>query len=392
MIKSKSSDGIVSLTVSSPLTSQPAVLLATVRVRIYSPHDRFVYARALIDQGFAATLISEKLAQILRLPRINRKIYVTGIGNTKSSARYAACVRISPVTSSAPAFSTIAIVLPSLTQYTPTRVPTQALWDHVNNLSLVNPEFLNSDPIDLILGAELYSVILRDELRKGSVHKPIAQNTAFGWILSGSMVDFNSKTVYAHHGAVSSGLDQAFRRFWEIEEIPTHSFPSPEDQRCEEHFLAIHYRADDGRYVLRLPFRNGPPLELGDSRTIALTNLHRVERQLQHHPDTAAEYSAFLEEYHQLGHIKQIGPFEAPDLAPKYYLPHHAVIRDYSDTTRLRVVFNASCKTSSGKSLKNFLLIGSKLQTNLISVILQWRQYRYVLSADIAKMHYIVRS
>ncbi|XP_018376010.1 PREDICTED: uncharacterized protein LOC108769488 [Trachymyrmex cornetzi] len=69
------------------------------------------------------------------------------------------------------------------------------------------------------------------------------------------------------------------------------------------------------------------------------------------------------------------------------YIPHHAVIREHSSTTRLRVVFNASQSTSNGSSLNDHLMIGPKLQTDLRSVILRWRQHRYVYTADIAKMY-----
>lgn len=74
-----------------------------------------------------------------------------------------------------------------------------------------------------------------------------------------------------------------------------------------------------------------------------------------------------------------------------YYIPHHAVFRDSSATTRLRVVFNASCRTSNGASLNNHLLIGPKLQTDLTTLIMQWRQFRYVYLADIAKMYRQIR-
>ncbi|GJQ75227.1 hypothetical protein Trydic_g9827 [Trypoxylus dichotomus] len=39
----------------------------------------------------------------------------------------------------------------------------------------------------------------------------------------------------------------------------------------------------------------------------------------------------------------------------RYYLPHHGVIKMDSTTTKLRVVFDASVKTSSGLSLKDVL-------------------------------------
>lgn len=63
------------------------------------------------------------------------------------------------------------------------------------------------------------------------------------------------------------------------------------------------------------------------------------------------------------------------------YIPHHSVLREHSSTSHLRVVFNASHPTSNGKSLNDHLHIGPKLQTDLPSVIIRWRQFRYVYTA-----------
>lgn len=51
--------------------------------------------------------------------------------------------------------------------------------------------------------------------------------------------------------------------------------------------------------------------------------------------------------------------------AQTVYIPHHAVIREHSLTSHLRVVFNASQLISNGKSLNDHLLVGSKLQKKL---------------------------
>ncbi|XP_018405974.1 PREDICTED: uncharacterized protein LOC108782254, partial [Cyphomyrmex costatus] len=93
----------------------------------------------------------------------------------------------------------------------------------------------------------------------------------------------------------------------------------------------------------------------------------------------------FLLEYENLGHMKKVD--EPVSASQSVYIPHHAVIREHSSTTRLRVVFNASQSTSNGSSLNDHLMIGPKLQTDLRSVILRWRQHRYVFTADIAKMY-----
>jgi len=69
------------------------------------------------------------------------------------------------------------------------------------------------------------------------------------------------------------------------------------------------------------------------------------------------------------------------------YLPHHAVVKESSTSTRLRVVFYASCKTSSGLSLNDILLKGPVLQDELIYIITRFRIHNFLLSADITKMY-----
>ena len=40
-----------------------------------------------------------------------------------------------------------------------------------------------------------------------------------------------------------------------------------------------------------------------------------------------------------------------------YYLPHHAVIKQISNTTKLSVAFEASAKSSNGRSFTDNLLV-----------------------------------
>lgn len=102
-------------------------------------------------------------------------------------------------------------------------------------------------------------------------------------------------------------------------------------------------------------------------------------------PHLYEEYSAFLDEYEKLGHIRQVQLPENDD-SQIVYLPHHPVIREGSLTTHLRVVFNASSLTSNKTSLNSHLHIGPKLLTDLISIITRWRRHPYVYMADIEKM------
>ena len=70
-----------------------------------------------------------------------------------------------------------------------------------------------------------------------------------------------------------------------------------------------------------------------------------------------------------------------------FFLPHHAVFRPESVSTKVRVVFNGSRKTKSSCSLNDVLHVGPTLQSDLMAIILNWRSYRYVFNGDIEKMY-----
>ncbi|XP_037931048.1 uncharacterized protein LOC119665867 [Teleopsis dalmanni] len=91
-------------------------------------------------------------------------------------------------------------------------------------------------------------------------------------------------------------------------------------------------------------------------------------------------------EYHALDHLEILN--NAEEIAKiKYFMPHHAVVRPESITTKLRVVFDTSCKTSNGRSLNDMLLVGPTLQPELFEILIHFRCYRFALTADISKMY-----
>jgi len=70
------------------------------------------------------------------------------------------------------------------------------------------------------------------------------------------------------------------------------------------------------------------------------------------------------------------------DVKTSYYLPHHAVFKETSSTTKLRVIFDASCKSTSGLSLNDMLLIGPTIQDDLFSILTRFRTFQYAMTAD----------
>lgn len=63
----------------------------------------------------------------------------------------------------------------------------------------------------------------------------------------------------------------------------------------------------------------------------------------------------------------------------------HAVYKDSSTTTRVRAVFDASAKSSSGVSLNDTLMVGQTINPPLIDVLLNFRFHGIALTSDVSK-------
>ncbi|XP_071576355.1 uncharacterized protein [Temnothorax nylanderi] len=364
----------------------PAVLLATAKVIVRSPAGRSTTIRALIDQGSEVTFITENVAQTLRLRKLRTLTTISAVGCTDAGiCRRAAAITIQSRHEPSAKFTATAFILPSLTRYAPRSSVAVSSWSHLFDLPLADDDPTGSTPIKMIIGADLYSRILLDGLRKGtSSDQPIAQKSHLGWIVSGPIN--NPSQPAARINVFHCALETAISKFWEIEEIPHRAILSPSEEQCERHFAETHYRSADGRYIVRLPFKGNPPISIGESRSIAIRRLNSLKRRFNATPQLKEKYSAFLSEYEQLDHMKKVSPPDSTN-TQTVYLPHHPVIRESSSTTKLRVVFDASSSTNNGTSLNSHLETGPKLQTDLSAVILRWRQHKYIYTADIAKMY-----
>ncbi|XP_046491845.1 uncharacterized protein [Neodiprion pinetum] len=305
------------------------VLLATVQLIASNPETgERIIARALLDQGSKSSFVTESLAQQLRLRRHQATIPIIGVRAHQSAVE--------------------ALVLPRLTSYLPSFRLLVEDWPHLRGLNLVDPSFAHPSQIDVILGADIDSNIIGQGVRKGAPGTPIAQETQFGWVLSGCV---SAEAASPSYGAVQGfqcSLDHELldlvQQFWKQEEVSKPLALTSEEERCEQHFRETVSRTASGRYVVRLPLKDNS-VELGNSRNPAHQMLLRLEKRFGNDAKLKEAYWSFLREYRELGHMRRA--INTPeDNSRVFYLPHHGVVRDSSSTTKLRVVFNGSQRTN----------------------------------------------
>ena len=124
-------------------------------------------ARALIDPGSSALFVHNKrLALHLCLPCRNNNAIVEGVAGASTHTQFSVWFQVSGVEDDAEKVGVEAYVLKKITKDLPLHPILVFLkWDHLPDLKLENFDFSTPACIDLLLGAEVFTSILRDGWR-----------------------------------------------------------------------------------------------------------------------------------------------------------------------------------------------------------------------------------
>ena len=366
------------------------MLLMTCYVQVESPDGSLVKARALLDSASSASFVSERLAQSLNLPRSSQSAHISGVAGLMRTSPIQSITNFNIVTigQSKERIGITAIVVPRVTCDLPLQPVTFDLnWNHLSDVQLADPDFGIPSKVDLLLGVEVFATVMLNGRRLGPPDSPIAFETKFGWVLAGSTDTYKpTHHIVTHYVSLLSG-DDILRKFWELEEKPmANTVLSPEEYSVVQHFKYNHTRSDTGRFIVPLPRKPGSGL-LGESRSLAVHRFHSLERML-HAKGLFEEFNTVIEEYFEMGHVEPV-PSADMNKLPKdvFYLPIHVVRKESSTTTKVRAVFDASAKSSTGVSLNDTLLVGPTVHSSLIDVLLRFRLYRVALTTDVSRMY-----
>ncbi|KAH8337105.1 hypothetical protein KR074_011099, partial [Drosophila pseudoananassae] len=363
-------------------------LLATANIFVRSCAGSLVPCRALLDSGSQVHVITSRLASQLQLRRYKSFMAVSGIGDTGfATDGFSVDVLLRSHCSE---YSTLvnAVIAANITDLQPSFSLDVSSWNipgGLPDIPLADPNFFESSQVDVRCPPS----ILLGNAKPNICGALLGQETIFGWVLTGPLSPANprSVSVFSTRVAPSLGdsLDQLLTKFWEVEDVPT-PISSESDSVCEHNFVQTTKRDECGKYVVTLPLRDPGQKgsELAASRSFALAQFLRNEQRLKRDPPLKARYDSVIQEYIDLGHMTEVSPASN---SATYHLPHHAVFKPESTTTKVRVVFNASSPSANGTSLNDILYAGPVLQSDLTIQILKWRYFRFVFNADIEKMY-----
>ncbi|XGW10144.1 hypothetical protein V3C99_011987 [Haemonchus contortus] len=179
-------------------------------------------------------------------------------------------------------------------------------------------------------------------------------------------------------------------RYWTIDSSGICEFTGAKDAekdavnaQVSKFFDDTIQRRPDGYYV-RLPYKENHET-LPSNKAIALRRLHSVLKMLESQPDLLDGYQEIMKEQADKGIIEEIPNDQPLNGMILHYIPHQPVVTPQKDTTKLRIVFDASSHFKGCPSLNDILHQGPLILPEIYAMLLRFRVAPYVVTSDVEK-------
>ena len=383
-----------SSTLNRPTSGKRVVVLQTARsVAIGEANQLGI--RILLDSGSQLSYITKTLQEELGLKPIKReRLRLNTFGSSSFDARPCdvvhVCIR-KPCSDEEICIT--AYTSPVICSPLPTLVNVQH-YPHLEWLELADESCTtDNESINLLIGSDYYWSVVTGETIVGD-HGPVAVSSKLGWLVSGPLCDYiDSGPTYCNAIVAKNELPCSdnerlltmLRQFWDTESIGI--LPDSTDHLPALTFLEKLLFCQ-GRYEVGLPWKE-IHCTIPDHFSLCLNRLRLLHSRLLKTPEHLQEYDSIIQEQLQQGVIETVPEMQDGSPPPNiavHYLPHHCVLRQDKQTTKLRIVYDGSAKTRTNSiSLNDCLRTGPNLIPKLFDVLIKFRWHLVALTADIEK-------
>ena len=387
------------------MSSKTPVLLQTAQATITQGDHATVIsakARAILDSGSQRSYITNRVRNQLNLSTEKTETMVIKTFGSEQE-RIQTCDSVKFVLKSQHDQAEISLspyAVPMICEPLQHQFTSQAQqsYDHLRDLNLADCSTgIDNSEVDVLIGCDQYWDLVTGEVRRGE-NGPTALGTRLGWVLSGPVEDermpiskpaTNLATTHVLRCATSptqtqsQGIERDLRAFWDLKSL---GILKQERSVHDEFESTIAFK--DGRYEVNLPWKEQYQI-LPDNFEMSRRRLMSLLQRLQRDPEILKEYDAVIKDQLNRGIVEIVDKKDVGEMGKVHYMPHHAVIRRDKQTTKLRIVYDASAK-SSGPSLNYCLYTGPAMTQSIMDIILRFRSHRTALAGDIEKAFLMV--
>ena len=256
-------------------------------------------------------------------------------------------------------------------------------YPHLKGVRMEETDTKELLPIHVILEANEYTKIkMAGHQRPGAVGEPIAEQTRFGWTIMSSGAEVDSQNMFLTQTSLGD-----YEELCRMDILGLQDTPIGDQDVVHQEFLEQLKCSPEGWYEIALPWKGGHP-PLPNNNTGSLKRLASLVQRLKRN-GKLEDYDAIIQQQLEEGVAEEA---EEPAQAKEFYIPHKAVIRDSSETTKMRIVYDASARAYDAAPFVNECLeSGPPLQNQLWKVLVRGRFNAVAIVEDIQKAFLQVR-
>ena len=107
--------------------------------------------------------------------------------------------------------------------------------------------------------------------------------------------------------------------------------------------------------------------------------------RLESDKELFCKYDHVIQQQENMGIIEEVLDVSKAGTR-KYYLPYHPILTPHKETTKIRIVYDASAKArGASRNLNQYLHRGAVILPNLCGLLIRFRMYLLVIMADVEK-------
>ena len=375
--------------VSLLIRSSSSVVMPTAKAILKSSNSlKEMTVRILFDSGSNKTFIRQDVCDQLGIESMTtQKLLVNTFGKSNSEEHECGTVRfLLRKPDSHDLFELNGFTVPSICGTQMSAALGQ--FPHFNGLDLADSVDIR-DPtpgeISILVGADQFYDIVLGEVRRGD-YGPAAISSKLGWMACGplSLADdtklSNMDNSLTTHVSIlhCDSLSKELHKFWDLEHI---GIAGKEEIPP---FLSLPIKMADGRYETPLPWKDDKEtLKLPTNFGVASRRLRTTLRHLKSQPDLVDKYQEIIEDQLEQGVLETVPENSSEETV--HYLPHSPVIRPTAESTKIRIVLDASSKQQGRPSLNDCLQTGTNDLPHVASLVCGFRFSPIAILADIEK-------
>ena len=249
-------------------------------------------------------------------------------------------------------------------------------YAHLQGVTIDDTDTKPQFPVHLILGISEYTKIKTKTAPKvGNPGEPVAELTKLGWTIMSPGNEANLSQMLLTQTSPTN-----YENLCKLDVLGLQGHPTGDQNSVYKEFKEQLVRSSDGWYETGLMLKGHHP-PLANNKQGSLKRLDNLVKKLGKQPDLLANYDAIIKDQLSRGIVERVN--KEPK-GKEFYIPHKPVLRETAESTKTRIVNDASARPNDkSPSLNECLEPGPPLQNQLFSVLVKNRFHPVALAGEL---------